>query len=164
MKQKKVFLMSGPPGCGKSTYVRNHLTDDAIWISRDNIRFSVIKEDEEYFSHEDEVFDIFINSINEALENDEINSIYVDATHLTKRARDKVVFRLNNKNIGELNCICFRLPRQLVLERNGQREGRALVPKTVVNNMFDSYIFPKKKTEKFDHVYVIDQYNEMEEI
>ena len=75
MKPKKVYLLSGPPASGKSTWIRAHLTPGSEWISRDNVRFSIVSEGEEYFSHEDEVFDTFIAYINQTLENPEVDTI-----------------------------------------------------------------------------------------
>ena len=74
MKQKRLFLLSGIPGSGKSTWVKNQIeAKGGIWISRDTIRFSVVKEDEEYFGREDEVFATFISTIQEQINNLDIN-------------------------------------------------------------------------------------------
>lgn len=155
MKQKRVFVLSGPPASGKSTWVRSQLTKGSEWISRDNVRFSIVKEDEEYFSHEDEVFDTFIAYINKALEDPDIHTIYIDATHLNKRARHKVLSRIRKRNISELNCVCFCVPQSVCQERNARREGRARVPAAAIENMFKSYTYPEID-EGFAHVYEVD--------
>ena len=155
MKQKRVFVLSGPPASGKSTWVRSQLTKGAEWISRDNVRFSIVKEDEEYFSHEDEVFDTFIAYINKALKDPDIHTIYIDATHLNKRARSKVLSRIRKRNISELNCVCFCVPPSICQERNALREGRAKVPAAAIENMFKSYTYPGID-EGFAHVYEVD--------
>ena len=63
MKQKNLVILSGVPGSGKSTWVQNHLEKNDVWVSRDIIRFNLIGEDEDYFSHEVEVFDKFVSEI-----------------------------------------------------------------------------------------------------
>ena len=155
MIKKTVYLLSGPPASGKSTWVRSQLTKGSEWISRDNVRFSIVKEDEEYFSHEDEVFDTFIAYINKALEDPDIHTIYIDATHLNKRARHKVLSRIRKRNISELNCVCFCVPQSVCQERNALREGRARVPAAAIENMFKSYTYPEID-EGFAHVYEVD--------
>lgn len=155
MIKKTVYLLSGPPASGKSTWVRSQLTKGSEWISRDNVRFSIVKEDEEYFSHEDEVFDTFIAYINQSLEDPDIHTIYIDATHLNKRARHKVLSRIRKRNISELNCVCFCVPPSVCQERNALREGRARVPAAAIENMFKSYTYPEID-EGFAHVYEVD--------
>lgn len=119
------------------------------------MRFSIVKEDEEYFSHEDEVFDTFIAYINKALEDPDIHTIYIDATHLNKRARHKVLSRIRKRNISELNCVCFCVPQSVCQERNALRKGRARVPAAAIENMFKSYAYPEID-EGFAHVYEVD--------
>ena len=155
MIKKTVYLLSGPPASGKSTWVRSRLTKGSEWISRDNVRFSIVKEDEEYFSHEDEVFDTFIAYINQSLKDPDIHTIYIDATHLNKRARHKVLSRIRKRNISELNCVCFCVPPNVCQERNALREGRARVPAVAIENMFKSYTYPEID-EGFAHVYEVD--------
>ena len=47
-----LFLMSGVPGAGKSTFLKNRIKKDtSVVISRDVIRFSIVKPEEDYFSH-----------------------------------------------------------------------------------------------------------------
>lgn len=155
MKQKKVFILCGPPGSGKSTWVRERMTSKDEWISRDNVRFSIVGEDEEYFSHEEEVFDTFINYINQTLENPNIEYIFVDATHINYRSRHKTISRIRMNNVEELNCVCFTTPLAVCLDRNGKRHGREKVPDAAVANMFNRFDYPIEK-EKFNHVYTVD--------
>ena len=51
---KTLWLMCGAPGSGKSWFAKNILKTDDTWqyISRDEIRFSLIKEGEDYFGKE----------------------------------------------------------------------------------------------------------------
>ena len=127
------------------------------------MRFAIVGEDEDYFSHEDEVFDTFINYINQTLEREDIHSIYIDATHLNKRSRNKTLNRVKKNNIGELNCVCFTTPRELCQIRNSLRSGRARVPVSVIDNMFKSYAYPAAD-ESFTHVYAVNAEGETKEV
>ena len=155
MKQKKVYILSGIPGSGKSTWARNNIIPGAEWISRDNVRFAIVREDEEYFSHEDEVFDTFIAYINQALEDPNIHTIFIDATHLNRSSRNKTLNKIKKVNIEELNCVCFNTPIEICQERNSLRTGRTKVPVSVIDNMFNSYNYPTID-EGFTHVYMVD--------
>lgn len=162
MKKKKVYLLSGPPASGKSTWVREHMTPQSEWISRDRVRFSIVKEDEEYFSHEDEVFDTFIAYINQTLENPNIEEIFIDATHINKKSRYKTISRINMKNVKELNCIWFNVRRETCQIRNSMRSGRECVPSVAIDNMFKGYKYPDYD-EKFDNIYIVNENGETRE-
>lgn len=146
MKQKRVWLLSGLPGSGKSTWARQKITENGgVWCSRDEVRFSIVKENEEYFSHEDEVFNTWIKQINKALENSEVEDIYVDATHLNDKSRNKVLNRLTkNTDIEKITNVLFLTPLETCLERNKQRSGRAVVPEEVIRNMAKTFQIPER--------------------
>lgn len=164
MKQKQVFLLSGVPGAGKSTWIRSRLVPGAEWISRDNVRFAILTDEDDYFAHEDDVFDTFINYINQTLEKDEIHTIYIDATHLNKRSRDKVLRRIRKDNICDLTCVCFDVPLAVCHARNNLRSGRSRVPAAAIDNMYNSYRHPDKSQEHFDHILVVDENGNVKEI
>ena len=92
-----VFVMVGIPGSGKSTYSKIHYKN-IKYVSRDEIRFSVLKLNEDYFSHEKQVYNIFIKEIVSAIENQQ--DVCVDATHTTIASRAKLMNAIerNTKN------------------------------------------------------------------
>ena len=160
---KKVYILAGPPGSGKSTWAKKNLKSGYEWVSRDNVRFSIISDGEDYFSHEEEVFDTFIAYINQVLEDPCVKTVFIDATHLSKRSRYNTLSRIRRKNIDELNCVCFTTPLNICLERNALRNGRERVPDSAVANMFKSCVRPTPD-EGFDHVYAVDENGEIEEV
>ncbi len=136
--------------------MRNHLDVNSEWISRDKVRFSLISEDEEYFSREDEVFDTFISWINQALANPDIENIFIDATHLNEKSRDRTLRRLNKSNIAELNSVCFLTPLKICLQRNEKRTGRERVPRSAVRRMFFSFTPTNPLYENFSNIIFVD--------
>lgn len=162
---KNVYLTCAPSAAGKTSFITKNLNNfkNSIWISRDVIRFSLLKDSEDYFSHEDEVFNSFIAEINKALEDSEIENIFIDATHLNKKSRNKTLSRLKKELITELNCIVFTTPLKECLIRNAKRQGRAQVPSDVIINMFKHFTYPSKD-ENFDKIWVVNENGEIEKI
>ena len=147
----------GIPGSGKSTFAKK-IANNKVIISRDEIRFSLLKEGEDYFKHETQVFKTFIKRINEAIANEEgAENIIIDATHLTLAARMKVLNRLNLTKCY-LYAICFDVPLEVCLERNNKREGRAKVPEDTIKNMYSTLTFPEPSEEHiYDGIYMIGE-------
>lgn len=148
----KLFLMMGVPGSGKTTWCKEHLKNTDKYISRDEIRFNLIKNKKEYFSREKEVFKIFIEEINKNLELG--FDVYADATHLDPASREKVLVQL--KIIPEeINVIYKKVGLETALKRNRNREGLAFVPEKVIINMFNKLLEPQEY-ENIDNTYIIE--------
>lgn len=143
---KKVYLMCGPAGSGKSTWIYKHATPGtSAHISRDRIRFSMVAEDQYYFSREKQVYMEFIRQICRALAYDTkwVDEIYIDATHLTKKSREKIIREINSF-CPEYDLIAVIIKPELeqCLEQNTQRKGREFVPETVIRNMYETFEHP----------------------
>lgn len=128
------YILSGIPGSGKSTYskwlVKN--TNNTIKrISRDEIRFSMLKPEDDYFAYEDKVIKEFYRQINDnlALGYD----VIADATHISNKALKRLM-----RNI-HVNCnyilISFDIDVLDCMIHNNMREGREYVPSNVISRM-----------------------------
>lgn len=144
--KKYLLLLSGLPGSGKSTWCReflhNHKPETAIWHSRDNIRFQMLKDDEDYFAYEDEVFDLWIRVIQSSLNDPFTKYILADATHLNDRSRNKTLSHLKLNPDVEVVNIVFNVPLHVCLQRNAQRTGRELVPEKAIKRMYRGFHMP----------------------
>ena len=147
--KNKLYIMCGCPGAGKSTYAKKSFPNTK-YISRDEIRFNLVKENEPYFSREKEVFKTFVREINKALR--EQVDVIADATHLNKVSRFKLISNLNiNKEKTEIIFIVMRTPLDVCIERNENRKGtRSYVPPEVIKSMFHS--FKKPSLEECDGI------------
>ena len=155
----KLYLMCGPAGCGKSTWAKAHCKnkDKSIIISRDEIRFLLVKEDEEYFSKETEVFNSFINKIQSAIAL-QYEEIYVDATHLNEKSRNKVLDKIKyyiDLVHVKIIPVCFAIELNTCIKQNSKRKGRCQVPINVIANMFVSYEKPSF-FEKYKYTEIIE--------
>ena len=148
----KMYVVIGAPGCGKSTYIQNHLKENELVISRDKIRFGILNDNDEYFSKEKEVYNEFIKQIDAAIAADA--TFYVDQTSLNAAARNKLFSRLKKKPDKVIG-IYFTTSLDTILQRNAQRTGRALVPEDAVINMFNSLTKPTLE-EGFDEILEVE--------
>ena len=160
--KKRLYLMMGVPGSGKSTYAKNILKYGDIYVSRDEIRYSLLTDEDDYFAKENEVIRTFIENIDKSLVMEEYcGDVYADATHLSPKSRAQVLNQLKNKD--KISVIYLDIPLNIVLERNAQREGRALVPENVVRRMYNSIILPTKE-EGIEELIIIDENQKMKEV
>ena len=156
MKNKRVFLLMGVPGSGKTTWAKQRIARyGGYHISRDEIRFAILDErGGDYFDYENEVIRTFIARINELLDSDEQNmDIYVDATHLTNNSRNQIMRQLHLEDAYKI-AVWFNIPLIVCKYRNNQRTGRARVPTETVESMYRRASRPPKSD--FDEIWTID--------
>lgn len=135
-KEKRLYVMMGAPGSGKSFAARQLSKElNCDIVSRDDVRFGLIKEGDEYFSHETKVFNSFCWQIRSSLLGS--GKCIADATHLTLASRKKL---LNKIDVDDLKVtICYiKTPLATCLERNSHRVGLSCVPDSAIRRMYYS--------------------------
>lgn len=144
---KDLVIVCGVPGSGKSTWIKQQVQSNAkaTYISRDEIRFSLISDEENYFSKENIVFNLYCAKIASALRGSKYNIVYADATHITESSRKKLLSRLNLGSDVLIHIVDFsHISTETCVNRNNLREGRSKVPKEVIYRMAKEYTDPSK--------------------
>jgi predicted kinase len=155
-----LYVMCGVPGSGKSTWARKHLTDNDVYVSRDDIRFSFLNEGDDYFSKEDMVWDTFVKSINEALEMG--YNVFADATHINPGSRRKLLNALKFKEDIDVRIIHVDTPVAETIARNELRKDtNRYVPISVIQRMSQQFEKPEF-SEGFSTIYTVKSNGKIE--
>lgn len=136
----KLYILCGPSGCGKSTWAHTNM-QDTMYVSRDEIRFRLVGEDESYFSREKEVFKEFVKEIVSRLKIG--TDTIADATHLNQFSRRKLTQAIDMQFQNyEIIYVVFNTDADTCVERNKARTGRRNVPENVIRNMCRDFRAP----------------------
>lgn len=137
-----LYLVCGVPASGKTTFLKTHLKpkshNPSIIVSRDKIRFSLVKEGEPYFSKEKEVYRLFWGYINSSLAQG--HDVFADQTSLTPKSRKYLLDHVTGYE--HVNAIWIKTDINTCIERNSHRTGREHVPPRTIINMWDSFTIP----------------------
>ena len=160
LEEINLYIMCGVPGSGKTTWLANHkkgFAQPMEIISRDAIRFSYLKDGDDYFKYEKEVWNDFILAIQNALVTK--RSIFVDATHLNEKSRAKLLRALGNSLANEkikISAIVMNTSLEEILKRNAGRTGRAFVPEDAIRAMYASFTDPTFE-EGFSTIFIVHE-------
>lgn len=148
-----LYIMCGPSGCGKTTWTHNFIREnDPLCnnirdVSRDEIRFSILKDGEDYFSHEKEVFKKFVGTICQTLIDG--FDVIADATHLNEFSRRKLTQAIDMRYTDyKIIYVIFNVNADTCVARNTNRTGRANVPENVIRNMCRDFRAPTRDEDE----------------
>lgn len=151
--KNKLYVICGCPGSGKTTYAKKYLiNDNTVYVSRDDIRFSLLQDGEEYFSREKEVYKEFIWRIYNAIHN-EHKDVAADATHLNEKSRAKLFSSLP-LDFSKIDVIGIYIdtPLEICIKQNDTRKGtKTYVPEGQVRRMFFS--IKKPNHEEYNGIF-----------
>ena len=145
-----LYILCGPAGCGKSTWAHKFCKEnpEVHYVSRDEVRFAIVKEDEDYFSHEKEVFKEFVKRIATFLRVKD-SKVIADATHLNEFSRRKLIQALDRYNLNfQIICVVFKIDVETCIAQNAMRTGRQCVPENIVKNMCRDFRAPDMEEDE----------------
>ena len=150
----KLIVLSGVPGSGKSYFsasLKMAIKKHVYIISSDELRLNILGNQQD-LSEDELVWKIYYSLV-EAYSIDKNGIVILDATH------SKKVYRLDNimpfrHLYNQLDLVCFRLDKELVLEQNKGRENP--IPKESLLRLIDQFEMPDDEERDFyDHVDII---------
>ncbi len=146
-----LYIMCGPSGCGKTAWAHNFINmypqDDIRYVSRDEIRFSILKDGEDYFSREKEVFKKFVGTLRQTLIDG--FDVIADATHLNEFSRRKLTQAIDMYITDyKIIYVVFNVSADTCVARNANRTGRANVPENVIRNMCRDFRAPTRDEDE----------------
>ena len=150
----KLIVLSGVPGSGKSYFsasLKMAIKKHVYIISSDELRLNILGNQQD-LSEDVLIWQIYYSLI-KVYSVDKNAIVILDATH------SKKVYRLDNIRpyrslYDQVDLVCFRLDKELVLEQNKDRENP--IPKENLLRLIDQFEMPDNEEREFyDHVDII---------
>lgn len=145
-----LLVLCGSPGCGKSTFARNHFKETMV-VSSDWCR-ALVSDSETKMASSREAFKLFRYTIERRLALGRLT--VADSTAITRRAR-KELLRLGRKYGFHVSLLIFNIPMEVCLDRNAGRDRQVVRPVIARMQRMLRQTMKIVHEEGFDSVYVV---------
>lgn len=142
---KKIKILAGVAGVGKSTYINKHKKDNDLVLSSDQLRIELYGNLEEGNKHNGEVFNELNNRLRQAIKTSD-GDIYYDTTAVSRKQRAglyKQIKKTAELNDYEIEVVLLHKPLEQIKEQNNQRTGFARVPDDIIERMYKALQAPR---------------------
>lgn len=128
---KRIILMIGVPGSGKTTLAQKIAEKGWKYINADSIRLELYGNAAEQGDKE-QVFTLFFTRLEELMM--EGVDVIIDNTNLNPKQRKPILERCEKFGYADIQLWLLDIPLELCLERNRSRDR--IVPEDIVSNMY----------------------------
>ena len=142
---RKIHILSGPAGVGKSTFINNNKNNTDIVISSDAIQKELHGELSPTGNGSD-VFEEMFKRLKTAIQSDSDADVYYDATNLGRKRRMNLYNHIKSwdtKEQYEVVIDVLHKPYDQIIEQNNQRQGLEHVPESKILEMYRSLQIPR---------------------
>ena len=142
---KKIKILAGVAGVGKSTYINQHKKENDLVLSSDQLRIELYGNLEEGNKYNGEVFNELNNRLRQAIKTHD-GDIYYDTTAVSRKQRAglyKQIKKTAELNDYEIEVVLLHKPLEQIKEQNNERTGFARVPDDVVERMYKALQAPR---------------------
>lgn len=144
---KDLYILVGPPGVGKSTWLEKNFQGECFIISSDNIIQAVADDEGKTY---DEVFPTFVKVADQMMRDDfdiyvkdGYTPIVVDRTNMNRKSRARFINRLRtHRNDYKIHAVVFPKPEDAEYERRLNSRPGKTIPETVIKSMLQSFQMP----------------------
>ena len=157
---KKLILMAGVAGSGKSTWSRAYAQShpNTYIIDTDDTRKSITGSYLVFTEPVSLAWDEMIRKANEILAREEDCTVIIDSTFLNDERRLYFLDRLKGYDYLEHYMVKFH-DYSVVYRNNKSRPKEKWVPEEVIDKMIKSYVHPSPEVERLFDKIVIEYWN-----
>lgn len=137
---RKLILLAGLPGVGKSYYAQSIQDENCHIISSDEIRFAITHDYRVILEDMNIVYDKMIETANVLLNNNENITVVLDSTFLDDKRRNYFLDKIRGADYIQL--VMLKANIDTILTRNHKRQEEKWVPEDVILSMMERYKDP----------------------